>query len=424
MKTLLKGARVFRDGVFDFFDLVVDGVYCYLISPDTAQDVFDTVFYLNDYYILPGFLDVHVHLRQPGFSYKETIHTGTRAAARGGYTAVCSMPNLIPAPDSLQNLKVQTDMIQTDACIDVLPYACITKGEQGRELADIESLAPYVFGFTDDGKGVQDAGIMKEAMMRVKQAGSFIAAHCEDESLLNGGYIHDGIYAKKHGHRGISSASEYKQLERDLALVAQTGCRYHVCHVSTKESVALIWDAKKSGLPVTCETAPHYLLLCDEDLQEDGRFKMNPPIRSAADRDALLEGLQDGTIDMIATDHAPHAAHEKDKGLKDSAMGVVGLETAFRVLHTGLVETGVMTLAQLADKMAGAPRRIFGMGNGIQDGGYADLCVVDPNVESVIDPARFLSMGRSTPFEGYGTKGDVVMTMHHGNIVWQREETC
>lgn len=423
MRMLLTGAFVYQEGSFLRCDVALDGQRIQLISPYIPHSDFDFIFHFNNCFISPGFADVHVHLREPGFSYKETIATGTRAAARGGYTAVCTMPNLNPAPDSPAHLKIQQDIIDRDACIAVYPYACITRGECGSQLADIEALSPLVVGFSDDGRGVQDRNLMKEAMYRVKEAGSLIAAHCEDETLLNGGYIHDGIYAQRHGHRGIPSASEYRQLERDLELVRDTKCRYHVCHVSAKESVALIRDAKKDGLPVSCETAPHYLFICDEDICEDGSFKMNPPVRSSADHAALLDGLLDGTIDIIATDHAPHSDEEKGRGLKDSLMGIVGLETAFRVLHTGLVRQKIITLEQLVDKLADAPRRLFGVGTGLSEGEVANMCVIDQNKELTIDTNKFFSMGRSTPFAGADTTGDIVMTISKGEIVWQSSTT-
>ena len=304
------------------------------------------------YIIVPGLCDVHVHFREPGFSYKETIASGSAAAAHGGYTAVCTMPNLDPVPDSAEHLQVQLDAIKCGAAIKVLPYGAITVGERGEKLADMEAMSDKVCAFSDDGKGVQNDEMMREAMTAAKRLGKIIAAHCEDNSLLFGGYIHDGEYAKAHGHRGISSASEYKQIERDLRLAEETGCAYHVCHISTKESVELIRQAKARGVDVTCETAPHYLVLCDEDMQEDGRFKMNPPLRSLEDKQALIEGIKDGTIDMIATDHAPHSAEEKGRGLEKSLMGVVGLETAFPVLYTELVTKNIITLERLVELQA------------------------------------------------------------------------
>lgn len=350
---------------------------------------------LSDAYaVFPGFCDVHVHFREPGFSYKENMATGSLAAVYGGYTAVCTMPNLNPVPDSLENLYAQQDAIRRRACMQVYPYGSITKGERGEQLADMAALAPYVCAFSDDGRGVQSEAIMREAMLEAKRLGKVIAAHCEDNSLLNGGYIHDGAYARAHGHRGISSESEYAQIARDLRLAKETGCAYHVCHISTKESVALIRDAKKEGVNVTCETAPHYLVLCDEDLQEDGRFKMNPPLRAREDREALLEAVADGTVDMIATDHAPHSMKEKSAGLEHSLMGVSGLECAFPVLYTHLVEKGILTAEKLSALMSDNPRARFGIKGEV---GYAVFAV---GGEYRIDAANFCSMGHSTPFDG------------------------
>lgn len=370
------------------------------------------------YLIFPGLCDVHVHLREPGYFYKESIATGSLAGAHGGYTALCAMPNLDPAPDSLDTLRVETDIIQRDAVIPVLPYGTITRGEQGRELADLEGLAPHVCAFSDDGRGVQDAGMMREAMQRAHALGKLIAAHCEDNSLLNGGYIHDGRYAREHGHRGICSASEYKQIERDLQLAADTGVAYHVCHISTRESVELIRQAKASGVDVTCETAPHYLVLCEDDLEEHGRFKMNPPLRSAQDREALIEGLLDGTIDMIATDHAPHSAEEKSRGLAGSPFGITGLETAFPVLYTELVRGGVLPIETLIRLMSTAPRERFGIPRGGED--YTMFEVETPYT---IDPERFLSKGKSTPFAGRTVYGKCIKTVTGGKTVWQEDST-
>jgi dihydroorotase len=358
---------------------------------------------------------VHVHFREPGFSYKETIKSGSMASAKGGYTSVCTMPNLNPVPDSPEHLKEQTDIIERDAVIEVLPYAAITIGEKGEELVDMESLAEKVIAFSDDGRGVQSEEMMREAMLRAKALGKMIVAHCEVNELLRGGYIHDGDYAKEHGHRGICSESEWKQIERDLRLAKETGCAYHVCHISTKESVAIIREAKARGIDVTCETAPHYLTMDDSMLQDHGRFKMNPPIRSAADREALVEGLLDGTIDMIATDHAPHSAEEKSLGLRGSRMGVVGLETAFSVLYTDLVRTGILTLEKLIEVMSINPRRRFGLP--IND---EDICVFDLNAKYVVNPEEFASKGRSTPFEGRELYGVCRMTTVDGQIVYNK----
>lgn len=367
------------------------------------------------YIIVPGLCDVHVHFREPGFSYKETIASGSAAAAHGGYTAVCTMPNLSPVPDSAEHLQVQLDAIKRGAAIKVLPYGAITVGEKGERLADMEAISDKVCAFSDDGKGVQNDEMMREAMTAAKRLGKIIAAHCEDNSLLFGGYIHDGEYAKAHGHRGISSASEYKQIERDLRLAEETGCAYHVCHISTKESVELIRQAKAHGVNVTCETAPHYLVLCDEDMQEDGRFKMNPPLRSLEDKKALIEGIKDGTIDMIATDHAPHSAEEKGRGLEKSLMGVVGLETAFPVLYTELVKKNIITLDRLVELMSFKPKERFGIDTN------NDFAVFDISEAYKIDPEDFLSMGRATPFAGREVFGRCLLTVHNGKVVYKAE---
>ena len=370
----------------------------------------------KEYIIVPGLCDVHVHFREPGFSYKETIASGSAAAAHGGYTAVCTMPNLDPVPDSAEHLQVQLDAIKLSAAIKVLPYGAITVGEKGEKLADMEAMSDKVCAFSDDGKGVQNDEMMREAMTAAKRLGKIIAAHCEDNSLLFGGYIHDGEYARMHGHRGISSASEYKQIERDLRLAEETGCAYHVCHISTKESVELIRQAKARGVDVTCETAPHYLVLCDEDMQEDGRFKMNPPLRSLEDKQALIEGIKDGTIDMIATDHAPHSAEEKGRGLEKSLMGIVGLETAFPVLYTELVTKNIITLDRLVELMSFKPKERFGIDT------ENDFAVFDISEAYKIDPKDFLSMGRATPFAGREVFGRCLLTVHNEKVVYKAEE--
>ena len=371
---------------------------------------------VENYIIVPGLCDVHVHFREPGFSYKETIASGSAAAAHGGYTAVCTMPNLSPVPDSAEHLQVQLDAIKRGAAIKVLPYGAITVGEKGEKLADMEAMSDKVCAFSDDGKGVQNDEMMREAMTAAKRLGKIIAAHCEDNSLLFGGYIHDGEYARMHGHRGISSASEYKQIERDLRLAEETGCAYHVCHISTKESVELIRQAKARGVNVTCETAPHYLVLCDEDMQEDGRFKMNPPLRSREDKKALIEGIKDGTIDMIATDHAPHSTEEKGRGLEKSLMGVVGLETAFPVLYTELVTKNIITLDRLVELMSFKPKERFGIDTN------NDFTVFDISEAYKIDPEDFLSMGRATPFAGREVFGRCLLTVHNGKVVYKAED--
>ena len=373
-------------------------------APDRTVD-------LGGRHVIPGLVDVHVHLPEPGFSQKETIASGTAAAARGGYTTVCSMPNLNPAPDAPDTLRAQAEIIRRDAVVRVVPYGCITMGQRGAgELVDFAALAPDVVGFSDDGRGVQSDELMEEAMRRAAKAGRPVVAHCEVDDLLRGGYIHDGEYCRAHGHKGICSESEWKQVERDIALAEKTGCQYHVCHVSTKESVELVRRAKARGVRVSCETAPHYLLLCDEDLQEDGRFKMNPPLRSREDRAALIAGVADGTIEVIATDHAPHTAEEKSRGLAGSAMGIVGLECAFPLMYKYMVLPGTLTLEKLVALMSDNPRRIFGLGGGLNVGGEADFTVLALGAQYEIDPAAFLSKGRATPFAGWPVQGRAVLT--------------
>lgn len=419
-KFVIKGCDVFIDGRFVSSDVEVSGGIVSRVEPGIVPENGAPVFNFNNCRIVPGLVDVHVHLREPGFSYKETMATGTAAAARGGYTAVCAMPNLNPVPDSAEHLAAELEAIRRGALIGVYPYGALTVGERGEAMSDIASLAASVAAFSDDGRGVQSEGMMRECMRAVAKTGKILAAHCEADSLLNGGYIHDGGYARAHGHRGICSESEWREVERDIRLAEETGCAFHVCHVSTKESVTLIREAKRRGADVTAETAPHYLLLTDADLQEDGRFKMNPPLRGEADRAALIEGLLDGTIDMIATDHAPHSAEEKSRGLEKSAMGVVGLECAFAVLYTGLVEKGVITLEKLTELMSAAPARRFKLpGGAIEAGKPANLAVFDTDTEYTIDPAEFASMGRATPFEGWRVKGKCLMTVCAGRTVWQ-----
>lgn len=373
-----------------------------------------SVYNSSQYMIFPGFCDVHVHLRQPGFSYKETIKSGTQASAHGGYTTVFSMPNLKPVPDSAEHLKEQLDIIKKDAVINVLPYGAITVGQNGEELSDMESMAKDVIAFSDDGRGVQSEEMMKEAMLRAKALGKIIVAHCEDNSLLHGGYIHDGVYASKHSHRGICSESEWKPIKRDLELCRQTGCAYHVCHISCKESVELIRQAKAQGVNVTCETGPHYLILTDEDLKEDGRFKMNPPLRSKEDRQALIEGVLDGTIDMIATDHAPHSKEEKSRGLEKSAFGIVGIETAFQLLYTHFVKKNIISLERLVELLAVNPRKRFGIE---YDNSFT---VWDLDKKTVINPSDFLSMGKATPFEGEEVFGECELTVCNGKTAYKK----
>lgn len=401
---------------------MTDRIKATVISASLGSSFMDTigasisalsVFNSPRFAVFPGFCDVHVHFREPGFSYKETIETGSLASARGGYTAVCTMPNLNPVPDSLEHLKMQLDLIENSACIHVYPYGAITVGEKGETLADLEAMAPYVAGFSDDGRGVQSAQMMEQAMLRAKALGKIIVAHCEDNSLLRGGYIHDGSYAKAHNHRGICSESEWGQIARDLELVAKTGVSYHVCHISTKESVELIRQAKAQGLDVTCETGPHYLVMDDSMLQEDGRFKMNPPLRSKEDRDALVQGILDGTIDMIATDHAPHSAEEKAKGLEKSAFGVVGIETAFPILYTYLVKPGILTMDRLVQLLCVNPRKRFSLPLG------CDYSIWDLEASYAIDPKDFLSQGKATPFAGWQVNGKCMATVCGGKLVYQ-----
>lgn len=370
--------------------------------------------------IAPSFVDVHVHLREPGYGYKERIATGTMAAAHGGYTTVCSMPNLNPVPDTVENLKAQQDIIDRDAKIEVLPYAAITIGRKGEELVDIASLKDGAVAFSDDGSGVQVDGMMERAMTEAAKHDALIAAHCEVEELLRGGYIHDGEYAAKNGHKGICSASEWEQVKRDIEIAERTGCRYHVCHISTKETVALVREAKARGVKVTCETGPHYLIFTDMDLEEDARWKMNPPLRSAEDRAALIEGIKDGTIDMIATDHAPHSIEEKSKGLKDSAMGIVGLETAFAAMYTHIVERGIITMERLVELMSLRPREVFRIAGGLSVGDRADIVLLDTQKEWRVDSDRFYSMGKVSMFVGRELKGEVAMTIHRGEVVYER----
>ena len=390
-----------------------DGVSISSFAPLMQNLSLDDV---SEYAVFPGFCDVHVHFREPGFSYKETIETGSKASARGGYTAVCTMPNLNPVPDSVEHLAEQRKLIEEQAVIHVYPYGAITVGEKGETLADLEGMASGCIAFSDDGRGVQNDDMMRQAMRRAKALGKMIVAHCEVNDLLKGGYIHDGQYAAEHNHKGICSASEYEQIARDLKLVEEIGCAYHVCHISTKESVELIRRAKAKGLNVTCETGPHYLTIDDSFLQEDGKFKMNPPLRDKADREALVAGIVDGTIDMIATDHAPHSAEEKSKGLESSAFGVVGIETAFPVLYTHLVKPGIITLEKLIDLLSNNPRKRFGLpANG-------DFTVWNLTKEFTVDPEAFLSKGKATPFTGWKLNGECLLTVCDGKAVYKMED--
>ena len=412
MKTYYTNATIYRGGRLETGRLAVEEGR---VVPAGEPRPGDRVVDLGGLCLVPGLVDVHVHLREPGFPQKETIATGTAAAARGGYTTVCSMPNLCPAPDTPASLGEQLAIIRRDAVVRVKPYGTITMGQRGcGELVDFAALAPEVVGFSDDGRGVQSDELMEEAMRRAAAVGKPIVAHCEVDELLRGGYIHDGVYCREHGHKGICSESEWRQVERDIALAEKTGCQYHVCHVSTKESVELVRRAKAKGLRVSCETAPHYLLLCDEDLQEEGRFKMNPPLRSRADREALIGGILDGTIEVVATDHAPHTAEEKSRGLAGSAMGIVGLETAFPLLYKYLVLPGVITLEKLLGLMSENPRRLFGLEGGVEEGDAADFTVLDLGAQYRVDPEAFLSKGRATPFAGWDVQGRAVLTVVGG----------
>lgn len=422
MTLLIKNALTYIDKTFKKSDVLIKDGRIHSLAVSILSESVDRVVDAQDkYFLIPGFVDVHTHLREPGFSYKETIKTGSMAGAKAGYTDLCTMPNLNPAPDNAEHLKAQTDIIDRDAVIHVLPFGTITKERKGvGEIIDFESIADQVAGFSDDGTGVQTEELMKQAMTKCAKLGKIISAHCEVNDLLKGGYIHDGVYARTHNHKGICSESEWAQIERDCCLAEETGCQYHVCHISTKESVDIIRKAKARGVRITCETGPHYLTMCDEDLQEDGRFKMNPPLRAAQDKQALIEGVLDGTIDVIATDHAPHSAEEKSKGLEKSAMGVVGLETAFAVLNTKLVKTGIITLEKLVEMMSVRPREIFGIDGGeIKEGAVANLALLDVDKEWTVNPDNFVTMGRATPFEGWKLQGENLLTIYRGEIVYE-----
>ncbi len=423
MKYLLKNLNVFYQNAFQKADILIDNGIVATMGQSLFVGGDAAIFDFDGAHALPGLIDPHVHLREPGHEYKETVRTGTLAAAHGGYAAVCSMPNLKPVPDTLDKLKVQLDIIERDAAVAVRPYGAITKGEAGGELSDMEAMAPRVAGFSDDGRGVQSEAVMRAAMEKAKALNRPIVAHAEDESLLRKGWaVHDGAYARAHGLVGNDPGSEWRQVERDLELVRETGCSYHVCHVSTKETVSLVRLAKFEGLDVTCETGPHYLALTDSDLRDDGRFRMNPPIRSEEDRDALIEGLCDGTVDMIATDHAPHSAEEKAGGLAHSLNGIVGLECAFPVLYTKLVRGHITSLERLIELMSTAPARRFGIPGGkIEPGETANIAIFDLNREFTIDTAEFQSKGRATPFEGWRVYGKSLMTVAGGKIAWRDE---
>lgn len=418
MDLILRNAVVYRPEGFEKADVLIREGRIARIAPHIAPVEGAEERDLSGLHLMPGLIDVHVHLREPGFSHKETIRSGTMAAAGGGYTTVCAMPNLHPVPDTPEHLEEQLALIRRDAVIRVVPYGSITMEEKGRELADMAGMAKDVAGFSDDGRGVQDESMMRAAMEESVRLHKIIAAHCEVNALLNKGYIHDGVYARAHGHRGICSESEWGQIARDVELARETGAKYHVCHISTKESVDIIRRAKASGVDVTCETGPHYLVFCDEDLQENGRFKMNPPLRGREDRAALIEGILDGTVDMVATDHAPHEAEMKARGLEGSAMGVVGLETAFAVMYTHFVKTGVLSLEKLVELMAVRPAVRFGLKTGLAEGDPADLAAFDLSREWVVDPADFLSMGHATPFAGMKLSSRCVLTLAGGREVW------
>ena len=421
-KLLLKGGTVVAEGVSRKVDVLVANGVITAIGESLAADADTELFDAEGCIVCYGLADVHVHLREPGYSTKETITTGTRAAAHGGVTTACSMPNLQPAPDAPETIAVEQQMINEQAVIEVLPFATISSKRAGRELADIEALRPLSVGYSDDGNGIQTEPLMREAMKRIAAVDGIIAAHCEDDSLLHAGYIHDGDYAREHGHKGICSESEWGPIKRDVVLAEQEGCRYHVCHISTKESVEIIREAKQKCNHISCETAPHYLILCDADLQEDGRFKMNPPLRAAEDRAALIEGIKDGTIEVIATDHAPHTAEEKSRGLKGSMMGIVGIESSFALCYTHLVRTGVITIEKLVALMSENPRRIFRLGGAMRVGERADIAVFETMKPYKIDSNEFLSMGKATPFEGDEVYGRCILTLFGGEKVWNENK--
>ncbi len=414
-----KNLNVYHNKKFIKSDVFIDNDVIN-IYPSCSDDMSDwDIFFTDNTYLLPGFIDVHVHLREPGFSYKETIKTGTQAAARGGFTTVCTMPNVNPVPDSLKNLKIQQDIIDKTACIEVIPYASITKGEKGIELSDMEDLAKHVVGFSDDGVYVNSADVSKQAMIKAKQLGKIIASHCEDEKFFSGGYINDGAYSKKYGHIGISNESEYMAIKRDIELVKQTGCKYHVCHVSCKESVDIIRQAKKDGINITAEVTPHHVCLDESILSENGIYVMYPPLRTYEDRMTIIEGIVDGTIDCFATDHAPHTLEEKSKGLKDSAKGMVGLETSFPILYTQLVKTGIISFERLIDMLHTNPATIFGIGSPLKHNGTATFTIFNMDEQYTINAKNFLSKAKFSPFDGTPVYSKCLLTMYKGNIVYQ-----
>lgn len=422
MQFLLSGGKVFFGGKFESLDILVSNGVIVDIAPSitVSKNFNGRIIECDRFFITPAFADVHVHLREPGFSYKATVKSETLSAAAGGYTTVCSMPNLNPAPDSLENLKAQLDIIEKDALVRVMPYGCITKGQQGEELSDMEAMAPYVCGFSDDGRGVQSDELTLAAMKKAKELGKPIVAHCEVNDLLFGGYIHDGEYAKLHNMKGICSESEWKMIERDLNLVEEVGCRYHICHISAKESVELLRKAREKGLLVSGETAPHYLALTDMDLKDEGRFKMNPPLRSEEDKKELIRGFTDGTLGFLATDHAPHSFEEKSKGLQNSAFGIVGLETAFMVTYTELVKSGKISLEELIDRISLTPRRFLNLPDKIEVGQKAEFTVFSCDEEITVNSENFVSMGKATPFENYKGFGKIEYTFYDGGIIWEQ----
>ena len=421
-KLLIKSGTLVADGKSWQGDILVADGKIEAIGESLVADAQTEVFNAEGCIVTYGLADVHVHLREPGYSAKETITTGTRAAARGGVTTVCSMPNLLPAPDAPETIAVEQALIDGQAVIEVLPFATISKGRERRELADIEALRPLSVGYSDDGNGIQTEDLMRKAMQRISAVDGIIAAHCEDDSLLHAGYIHDGEYARTHGHKGICSESEWGPIKRDVKLAKEENCRYHVCHISAKESVEIIREAKQNCDHISCETAPHYLVLCDADLKEEGRFKMNPPLRAAEDRAALIEGIKDGTIEVIATDHAPHTAEEKSRGLKGSMMGIVGVETSFAICYTHLVRKGVITIEKLIALTSENPRRIFRLGGAMRVGERADIAVFDITKPYTIDTNEFLSMGKATPFEGEEVYGRCMLTLFGGEKVWNENK--
>ena len=426
MKTLIKNGQInTRKNMTTPAEIWIEDGRIKAIGTGFSEAEFDEVFDAKGQLITPGLVDVHVHLREPGFTYKETIEAGTRSAARGGFTTVCAMPNLNPVPDTAEKLRQVYDIIRKDAVVKVLQYAPITENLRSEKLVDQEALVEEgAFAFTNDGVGVQTAGTMYLAMKEAAKNNKALVAHTEDESLLFGGVMHAGKKAEELGLPGILSVTESSQIARDLLLAEATGVHYHVCHVSTKESVRVIRDAKKTGIQVTAEVSPHHLILIDEDIPEDfGFWKMNPPLRGREDREALIEGLLDGTIDCIATDHAPHGLEEKSQSFMKSPFGIVGSETAFQLIYTHFVETGRFTLEQVINWLAVKPAEIFGLNAGtLTVGAPADVAVFDITQTCTIDKEDFLSKGENTPFIGWKVKGETQMTFVNGKLVWQKGE--